>query len=103
MNFPIPDMLTCWQFWITAVLCYVVCEVIKRIPYVQHDRAWIVNIVNLFVGALVLTAFLGAWTDPSSYLFGILASSLSTMAYEVFMNIFKFGKDESEMKIGGTE
>lgn len=104
MSFPIPDMFTLWQFWITAVICYIVCEVVKRIPYVKNnDREWIVNIVNLIVGAIVLTALLGAWADPSSYIFGILASSISTLAYETFMNIFSFGKHEDNLKVGGTD
>lgn len=103
ISFPIPDMFMLWEFWVTAIACYIICEVVKRIPYVmKYERGWIVNVVNIIVGAITLTALLGSWADPSSYIFGILASSISTLAYETFMNIFKFGKAE-ELKIGGTE
>lgn len=102
--FPIPDMFTLWEFWVTAIACYIICEVIKRIPYVKkNERGWIVNAVNIIAGAIILTALLGSWGDPSSYIFGILASAISTLAYETFMNIFNFGKREDDVKVGGTD
>lgn len=84
MDFPIPVVVFTWQFWLTAAICYIVCEAIKRMPNVP---AWFVNIVNIVAGALIYTALVGGWIDASAYLFGILASSVADLAYQLYKNV----------------
>lgn len=101
MEIPIPEVVFTWQFWLAAVICYVICEAVKRIPNIP---SWFINVANIVVGALVYTALVGGWIDASAYLFGILASSVADLAYQVYKNIFESitGKDHQD-KIGGTE
>lgn len=98
MEFPIPEVVYTWQFWCSAVLCYVVCESIKRIPHIQ---GWTINMINLIVGALLYTTLVGGWVDPANYLFGILAASVADIAYQLFKNIVEAVLPIE--KIGGTE
>lgn len=84
MEIPIPEAVYTWQFWCSAVLCYVVCEAVKRIPNIPD---WAINIINLAAGAVLYTALTGGWVEPASYLFGILAASVADIAYQIFKNI----------------
>lgn len=101
MDFPIPEVVYSWQFWISAVVCYVVCEAVKRIPKIAD---WSINIINLIVGALIYTAFINGWGEPSSYLFGILAASFADIAYQLFKNIVSYAvPTPQDTKTGGTD
>lgn len=84
MEFPIPEVVYTWQFWCTAVLCYVVCEAVKKIPNIP---GWTINVINLAVGAILYPTLLAAWAQPANYLFGILAASMADIAYQLFKNI----------------
>lgn len=84
MEFPIPEAIYSWQFWCSAVLCYVVCEAIKRIPNIPD---WTINLVNLAAGAILYTILTGGWTEPASYLFGILAASVADIAFQIYKNV----------------
>ena len=109
MEVPVPDVIATWQFWVTAVVVYILCEIFKQIPMLKDGRAsWLVNLFGVVVGAIVLCAFLGfTWQNA---IFGILASAASTLAYEIWSNILnqvtgdKIKKEisEDETKIGGT-
>lgn len=100
MDIPIPDVVYTWQFWCSAILCYVVCEAIKRIPNIPD---WTINIVNLAVGAVLYVLLVGGWAEPANYLFGILAASLADIAYQLFKNIVHSVLPDEDIKIGGTE
>lgn len=100
MDLQIPEVVYTWQFWCAAVLCYVVCEAVKRIPNIP---AWTINIVNLFAGAVIYVLLVGGWADPANYLFGILAASLADIAYQLFKNIVHSVLPMDEIKIGGSE
>ena len=110
MEVPVPDVITTWPFWVTAVVVYILCEIFKQIPMLKDGRAsWLVNLFGVFVGAIVLCAFLG-FTWPNA-IFGVLASAASTLAYEVWSNILnqvtsnRVQKQisEDDTKAGGTD
>lgn len=84
MEFPIPAVVYTWEFWCSAVLCYIVCEALKKIPGIQ---GWAINVVNLAVGAVLYTALTMDWAVPASYLFGMLAASMADIAYQLYKNV----------------
>lgn len=80
----IPEIVTSWQFWAVAIACYIVCEVVKRVPYIK-DRAWIVNVLNLALGIVLMCLILGF--DWINVIYGILASAVADIAYQLWKNI----------------
>lgn len=102
MEFILPDVVWTWQFWLTALMCYVICEAVKQIP---HMTSWGINLINLVVGAFVYTALIGGWDVAASYMFGIFASAMADFAYQIFSNTYGvfIKKDEEIIKPGGTE
>ena len=82
----IPEIVTTWQFWVTAVIIYILCEIFKQIPLIKDGSCgWLVNLFGVLIGALVLCLFLGfSWENA---LFGILAAAASTLAYEIWQNV----------------
>lgn len=84
MTFPLPEVVTSWQFWCVAVACYIICEVVKLIPaFTEHP--WVVNLLNLIVGIVLIGLLLG-WSGEN-LLFGILASAVADFAYQTFKNL----------------
>lgn len=104
MQLPIPDVVMTWQFWAAAVACYIICEAIKRIPYIK-GREWIVNIVNLGVGCVLLCLLLG-W-NWENVIYGVLASAVADIAYQLWSNVINSitgtKPDDNYTKTGGTD
>lgn len=105
MEINMPEVVFTWQFWVAGVLCYVVCEAVKRIPKMSD---WGINLINLVVGAIIYTALIGGWADPANYLFGVLAASVADIAYQLYKNIFNSVSTVKEITIddvnpGGTD
>lgn len=115
MQIPIPEIVMTWQFWLTAVIVYILCEIFKQIPLIKDGECgWLVNGFGVIVGALILCLLMGfSWENC---IFGILASAASTLAYEIWRNILNsvVGKKETipaqnvevqdvEERVGGTD
>ena len=103
LQLPVPEMITTWQFWVVAVCCFILSEVLKLIPFIK-DNAWIINLANVLFGILLLGAICGF--SGENILFGILASAASTLAWEVYKNILSAivgTKPELDTKAGGTD
>lgn len=102
MEIPIPEVVMTWQFWLSAVACYIVCEVVKRIPVVAA-RPWIVNIANVVIGILMIGLLMG-WSGEN-VIYGILASGMADIAYQLFKNFINTVVDgpRPDEKSGGTD
>ena len=106
MQIPIPEVIFTWQFWITAVAVFILCEIFKQIPAIKNGNvSWVVNLFGILVGVLILCILVG-WTGEN-VVFGILASAASTLAYELWQNILNtvIGKNAElpDTKIGGSD
>ena len=109
MNIPIPDVILTWQFWVTGAVVFVLCEVFKQIPYIKAgNNSWLVNVFGLVVGVLLLCLLLGF--TGQNIVFGVLASAISTLAYEMWQNVLNsiVGKRTAtslsdDNKTGGTD
>lgn len=102
MEIPIPEVVYTWQFWCTAILCYVACEALKMIPCIP---GWTINLANLAVGAILYTILVSGWMDPACYLFGVLAASVADIAYQLWKNTVGMilPSNNDHLKVGGSE
>lgn len=102
MNFPVPEIISTWQFWAVAVATYVICEVFKQIPYLKNgDHGWITNLFGIVVAVILLCALMG-WTAENA-IYGVLASAAATLAYEIWSNVIANIINNLNGKTGGTD
>ena len=116
MEVPVPDIIVTWQFWVTGVAVYILCEIFKQIPSIKDGGwGWVVNIASVFFGSIILCLLLGfTWEN---LVFGILAAAASTLAYEIWSNVLNSievakqfkplpasnDADADDKKVGGSD
>lgn len=105
MRIAIPDIVVTWQFWLSAVIVYIICEIFKQIPLIkQGNCGWLVNLFGIIIGAIILCLLMGfTWENA---IFGVLSSAVSTLAYEIWSNILKQvtgGKVDYDLHVGGSD